>query len=318
MFGKVETPALKRLEKQFQEAGGRWNEIEIGQIFRVKSNPQLNKEDLIFKENGEYPYFTRTCLNNGVNGYVEYLDEEHKIQGGCLAVGMLGMRFFYMEKDFYAGQFTKAICPRSFLFNHKLGLYFATLLNKHSQGFLGVLVRDFEEKFLKTKINVPLDIYGDIVFEYIERYIKEFEQQCKDQYEKYLLRIGDCQLTRNEVKMLGSIKSKKHRFKKIKIGELFKIQPTKSYKMTNIALFKTKGDIPVVTNSSLNNGVSGYVDMQPTEKGNIITYSDTTTSDGIFYQPKDFVGYSHVQGLYPIAYQKKMESLHTTLFCCGI
>lgn len=32
----------------------------------------------------------------------------------------------------------------------------------------------------------------------------------------------------------------------------------------------------------------------------MITYSDTTTSDAIFYQPFDFVGYSHVQGLYPI------------------
>lgn len=42
-----------------------------------------------------------------------------------------------------------------------------------------------------------------------------------------------------------------------------------------------------------------YIGLEPTERGNIITYSDTTTSDGIFYQPNDFVGYSHVQGLYP-------------------
>lgn len=39
--------------------------------------------------------------------------------------------------------------------------------------------------------------------------------------------------------------------------------------------------------------------MEPTEKGNMITYSDTTTSDAIFYQPFDYIGYSHVQGLYP-------------------
>ena len=45
--------------------------------------------------------------------------------------------------------------------------------------------------------------------------------------------------------------------------------------------------------------------MIATEKGNIITYSDTTTSEGIFYQPYDFIGYSHIQGLYPKLYNEK-------------
>ncbi len=75
--------------------------------------------------------------------------------------------------------------------------------------------------------------------------------------------------------------------------------------MTNTTLFETKGDVPVITNSSLNNGVSAYVGLEPTEKGNMITYSDTTTSEGIFYQPRDFVGYSHIQGLYPLVYENK-------------
>ena len=55
------------------------------------------------------------------------------------------------------------------------------------------------------------------------------------------------------------------------------------------------------------NGISGYVDLKATEKGNIVTYSDTTTSEGIFYQPDDFIGYSHVQGLYPFAVNKWNE-----------
>ncbi|EDP6921526.1 N-6 DNA methylase [Campylobacter upsaliensis] len=94
-------------------------------------------------------------------------------------------------------------------------------------------------------------------------------------------------------------------WKSFKIGELFEIKPTKAYKMTNTTLFETKGDVPVVTNSSLNNGVSAYVGLEPTEKGNMITYSDTTTSEGIFYQPRDFVGYSHIQGLYPLVHKDK-------------
>ena len=95
------------------------------------------------------------------------------------------------------------------------------------------------------------------------------------------------------------------RFKEYRIGDLFDIHPTKSYGLTNDKLFKSSGSTPVVVNSSLNNGIGGYVSLSPTEKGNTITFSDTTTADGIFYQPNDFVGYSHVQGLYPIKYEDK-------------
>lgn len=79
------------------------------------------------------------------------------------------------------------------------------------------------------------------------------------------------------------------------VGELFDIHPTKAYKMTNAQLMDD-GDNPVVVNSSYNNGIGGYSSQVVTEKGGMITFSDTTTADAIFYQPNDFVGYPHVQG----------------------
>lgn len=89
-----------------------------------------------------------------------------------------------------------------------------------------------------------------------------------------------------------------------KLGDLFEIRPTKAYKLTNSHLFDSNAKNPVVTNSSLNNGISGYSSLESTEKGNQITYSDTTTSEGIFYQKRPFIGYSHVQGLYPLKYHE--------------
>ncbi|GAA7768384.1 hypothetical protein JP0171_04080 [Helicobacter pylori] len=85
---------------------------------------------------------------------------------------------------------------------------------------------------------------------------------------------------------------------------MFEIRPTKAYNLTNSHLFDNNAKNPVVTNSSLNNGISGYSSLEPTEKGNQITYSDTTTSEGIFYQKRPFIGYSHVQGLYPLKYHE--------------
>ena len=145
--------------------------FKIGDLFIVKSNPQLNKDSFEFSNDGEYPYFTRTVLNNGIAGYVKYLDEDHKIKGNSIAVGMLGMEFFYMDKDFYAGQFTKTIYPKFSDFNEELALYFISLFNKKSEVFKSVLVRDFEKTFLNDVIELPVK-NNKIDFEYIQKFIK--------------------------------------------------------------------------------------------------------------------------------------------------
>ena len=90
------------------------------------------------------------------------------------------------------------------------------------------------------------------------------------------------------------------RYREFVVGDLFDIHPTNSYKLSNRELYKEIGPTPVLSNSSTNNGIGGYSALDPTEKGGIITFSDTTTGvDTMFYQPDDFIGYPHVQGMYP-------------------
>ena len=90
------------------------------------------------------------------------------------------------------------------------------------------------------------------------------------------------------------------KFEYFRIDTLFDIHPTKAYKLTNSQLYATTGNTPILSNSSVNNGIGGYCGLDPTEPGNTITFSDTTTgTDTIFYQPDPFIGYPHVQGLYP-------------------
>lgn len=83
-----------------------------------------------------------------------------------------------------------------------------------------------------------------------------------------------------------------------RVGDLFIIKPTKSYKLTNAKLLDN-GTTPVVVNSAFNNGIGGYSTLDATEKGNMVTFSDTVDANTIFYQPNNFIGYPHVQGLYP-------------------
>lgn len=106
-------------------------------------------------------------------------------------------------------------------------------------------------------------------------------------------------MTKEEEEALLLMEQGQVRTESFAIGQFFDIHPTRSYGLTNKKLYASKGHTPVVSNSSVNNGIGGWVGLSATEKGNMVTFSDTTTSEAIFYQPFDFIGYSHVQGLYP-------------------
>lgn len=103
-----------------------------------------------------------------------------------------------------------------------------------------------------------------------------------------------------------------------RIGDLFDIHPTKAYKLTNSSLFEENGINPVVVNSSFNNGIGGYTNLPTTEKGNIITFSDTTTATAMFYQAEPFVGYAHIQGMYPIGKYKEKWNEKSLLFFLSV
>ena len=84
------------------------------------------------------------------------------------------------------------------------------------------------------------------------------------------------------------------------MGELFEINPTKYYRLSNDEIISKNGTVPLISNSSTENGVMGFSNLEPNNKGNRITCSDTTIgADTMFYQEKDFIGYSHIQHLVP-------------------
>lgn len=90
-------------------------------------------------------------------------------------------------------------------------------------------------------------------------------------------------------------------FKEFKVKELFVIKPTRHYRLTAEEILNAKGTTPVLSNSIINNGISGYSNYEPTESGNVITFSDTVGgSKAMFYQKESFIGFSHVQKLIPL------------------
>lgn len=94
----------------------------------------------------------------------------------------------------------------------------------------------------------------------------------------------------------SSFKEQGGLWKNYRVNKLFNIDNTTGAKKKNPGVIPT----PVITNSSKNNGITKYENHEATERGGIITYSDTTTTDAIFYQPSPFIGFSHVKKMTPI------------------
>ncbi len=96
------------------------------------------------------------------------------------------------------------------------------------------------------------------------------------------------------------------KWKKVAVNELFQVDNTIAEKVLGNSNTLT----PVVTNSSKNNGITKYVLAEPTEQGGVITFSDTTSTDTLFYQPHPFIGFSHVKKMTPILPDRWTEN------CC--
>ena len=94
---------------------------------------------------------------------------------------------------------------------------------------------------------------------------------------------------------LGTVK-----WGEFRLGDLFEINPTKYYRLENDNIISENGMIPLVSNASIDNGVMGFSNLPPLNKGNSLSCSDTTLgAETMYYQKDDYIGYQHVQALVP-------------------
>ena len=200
---------------------------------------------------------------------------------------MMGMRFFYMNHDFYAGQFTKTAFPIFDGFNESVALWFISWFNKSSLKYLGLLVRDFENAFKNTELIVPYKD-GKVAVDYIESRIRELEESRIRELEAYLIAAGfeDCALTQSERNALHSIDNGQKQMSRFKIVDEFTVANSHNILKSDVVF--GSGSTPYVTASEGNNSIVSYISYKPDmiEKGNSILIGGKTLV--VTYQPDDF------------------------------
>lgn len=214
----------------------------------------------------------------------------------------------YLETPFYLkdGHGATSVLQSERL-NEKNALYIITCIKKVISLQFTYNKKATKIALKNTYIELPVTTSDEIDYVFMEKYISKVQDKCMQNLSEYLSISGlkNCELTRTEKEFLND----SPQYVAFRVGDLFDIHPTKAYKGNNVNIFKAHGKTPVLSNSSFNNGIGGYSNLDCTEAGGIVTFSDTTTADTIFYQPNDFIGYSHVQGLYPYSDKWDEQSL---------
>lgn len=287
-----------------------WGEFKARDLFGPsKLGKYHNPKDLQASDDG-YEYICATTMNNGINQTLSCvignnLTIPFRIGGGLsltpphiIAWGKQNPYFTYHENPCVTSQ----------------GMYFVEVKNKtrNQIHFLITVLNKLSSEFSYTncltgklfdELSIPLPLkpstdpsnynQDDIDWDYMETVMSRVTARAKDRLAN-LPQPTDKKKTPVDTSAWGEFV----------VGELFDVHPTKAYKLKNSELLTTTGQNPVVVNSSYNNGIGGYTDQELTESGGILTFSDTTSgADTLFFQEKPFVGYPHVQGMYPKTFQ---------------
>lgn len=271
-----------------------WKEFSVCELFgKSKLGKYHSPESLVESETG-YPYICASNQNNGVNQKMSLVsgDDVRPTPQNIISWGKQCPYFTFHEEPCVTGQGMYYIVVPKYI-PRKAIRYVITVLQGAVEGKFGYSDCFIGSSMDDLSIKLPATHDGAPDWAYMESYMANIETKVAESL-TLLQAAKDAEKNKVDTREWGEFR----------VGELFDIHPTKAYKCTNAELLDN-GETHVVVNSAYNNGIGGLSTLKPTEQGNMITFSDTVDANTIFYQDKPFIGYPHVQGLYPIGIFRK-------------
>ena len=306
MLGKIDSPLNQKL------AQVKWGEFKISKLFNIENTLSFNADKLV--NGSEYDYVTRTSLNQGILKTTGFVNERNINDSGNWSLGLLQMDFFYRRNPWYAGQFVRKISPK-FAVTDNTALFFTTILNGLKKDLLSVLVRNVDNIFLNSTIQLPIDGNGEIDFGFIDGFVAELEGQRVAELQAYLSVTGlsDYTLTEKEKHVIEHLTEIP--FKTFKITSIFDIKNTGNILSRDI--IENSGSTPYLCASRENNAVSSYItyNEDSLDKGNCVFIGGKTFV--VTYQKNDFFSNdSHNLVLYLKKKDFEQQNILLSLVAC--
>lgn len=274
-----------------------WQEFRIDDIFIISRGKRLIDIDRI---SGDVEYYSASEYNNGLT---DKISNPLFIEKNALIYTTFG-KCFYVGGEFTASDEINILKHKKL--NIYNGLFLATLItqNKYKYGFGR---KAFKNKFSKDFIKLPVQKDGSIDWSFMENYIKKLSEKIK-----YDSKVIESRIIKKTIKLIPKS------WKEFKIKDIFNIQKGERLTVAD----RTLGDTPLLTASSVNNGVSGFIDYEIFKDKKRI-FENKITVDmfcNVFYQEFRYFSDDNIHTLLfkDKSYEKYYENKFINLFLVSI
>lgn len=267
----------------------RWECFTLDEIFDIKPTANGIDKVKLTPGAGEYPYVTRSDMNNGVNMFVCKQAGCNLNSGNCITVGLDTQTVFYQPSDFYTGQNIQIL--RHERLNEYTGKFLIPLLNRtlsiYSWGGNGATLT----RLRRSKIFLPVDDCGLPDWNFMEDCIRK----CKPaMIELYISQL------RESAKVSGILTLDGVKWEKFAIGDLFRLEPGKGRGANHLE--SVADGISYLGATNRNNAVLDFVKPEEklVQKGNCIVF--IRNGEGAMgysvYKAEDFIATSDITAGY--------------------
>ena len=253
-----------------------WGIFEVGKIFNIE-NCKCSKVSSL--KDGSIPYVGATNRNNGVVRFVQY-DPSLITEGNCIAFicdgeGSLGFSVYKSER--FIGSTTVKVGRNKYL-NKYNGLFISNISDRAREYYNYGYKRN-TKNLKKEKIVLPMTEKNEPDWGFMEGFIKEEARiqarKIVGYYEQKLI---------NEASILLDLKEVEWNL--FQIDEIFDVKRVEGKPINNYE----NGNIPYVTTSSENNGITNFVNVTESDISKRSAISVDPVGGTTFYHDYDFVG----------------------------
>lgn len=272
-----------------QSEGG-YKLFKIGDLFEKVETKTLKYKvkELPVQPIGKYtlPALTAGIENQGLSCYVPR--EGASILKNVISVSANGANtgaMFYQPNEFTVLQDSYAIKLSKRELNIWNALFLIAALEKVIRKYYDWSNKAGWNKIKELSISLPVNMSGEIDFNYMESQIQGIEQKRVLAVETYIrvAELDDCTLTLVEKAAIDKIQKGALSYKLFKISDLFT-----QYRGKEKAPNQVKaGSVPMINETSTNNGLTKMASPTRIFEGNAITISINYATT-VFYQPYDF------------------------------
>lgn len=282
-----------------------WKEFKISKLFDVKNSKSISdKRDLEFDDNNPYDFIGRTPINNGIQGKIVKQDFEPNNEN-TFSVTQIGEKIcLFRDNKWYSCQNIFILTP---LYPNLIDIrfYICCVITKTLKIVFGedaYTSYPTKDTLSDMLIKLPATPDGEPDWDYMESYMKKIMQESEQSIEN-LNRVED---KKDSIDISS--------WMPFKVSDIFVTEKhgTNLQVPTGAMMSKKNledGNIPRVTVSNYNNGITGY--YSDSNNKNYRTYENFISVSflgTVFYQPKKTSLDMKVHCLKPLNYELNVYS----------